>query len=490
MRTSTIFIIGFSIVISLFVTSSIMEWYYSQELQDVSEYHNSMSVPDMIFLGNVNLNYNQMHLETKQIFLGKQSLNEFENEQTELLNSIQNYDDLTYVKNSKNEFLATPMMMDQMQFYVEQFRKNIDSYNLIFLEFQNGNISQLETSSLLDLKKSEFDMLIQKNMEMELAGMKANQDSIQIIETKITASFLLFNIVAIYVAIIVIIYVSRFTSKPISVLLKMTKNISNGNFDTEKIITNNSDVNDLIQATNKMALKLKDYKSALIKQEKLSSIGTLSSRLAHDIRNPLTVIKTRFQLMEEQRKDQLTQKELEDFESIGDAIDRISHQVNNVLDFVRGKSISKKSYSLHDILNSTINDISKSEKIKISTIGPDVEIECDFEGLKIILINLITNAIQAVGKEGTIKINVCDEIDHVLIEVEDSGPGISKEHLESVFEPLFTTKTEGTGLGLASCKSIAEQHGGTISVQNNPTRFTISLPKVINPKETILKFKK
>jgi signal transduction histidine kinase len=490
MRTRTIFIIGFSALFFLLVLSSVLNWNYSQELREVSEYHNLMSVPDMIFLGNVNLNYNQMHSEAKQILLGKQGLKEFENAQTELLNSIQNYDDLTYVKNSNNEFLASQMMIDEMQFYVGKFHESTDSYNLIFLEFQNGKISESETSSLLDLTKSEFDLLLQKNMIMESEGMIDNQNLINLIEGKQTFSFIILNIVAVFIGIILIVYVSRFVSTPISSLLKMTKSISAGNFKVEKITTNNSDVNDLINATNDMAIKLEDYKLALIKQEKLSSIGTLSSRLAHDIRNPLTVIKARFDLMKIQKKDQLTQKDLEDFEDISKAIERISHQVKNVLDFVGGKQLVTSRYSLHEILNSTMKDVLKSEKIKISTIGPDVDIECDFEGLKIILINLITNAIQAIGKEGTIKINICEQTDHVLIEVEDSGPGVPDDQLQSIFEPLFTTKQEGTGLGLASCKSIAEQHGGTISVQNNPTRFTISLPKSLNQKETILKFKK
>jgi signal transduction histidine kinase len=78
---------------------------------------------------------------------------------------------------------------------------------------------------------------------------------------------------------------------------------------------------------------------------------------------------------------------------------------------------------------------------------------------------------------GTITITAQNEKDYVTIEFEDSGPGISKENLPRVFEPLFTTKTTGTGLGLASCKNIIERHRGTITVQNRPTRFTIRLPR-------------
>jgi len=291
-------------------------------------------------------------------------------------------------------------------------------------------------------------------------------------------------------ALIMIINISRFVSHPLSLLVNMTKKVSTGDFKTTKITTQNSDVNDVMNAINIMSENLERYKSALIQQEKLSSMGTLSSRLAHDIRNPLSILKGTFDLMKNQKGDQLSKDDLEKFDRIERAIQRISHQIYHVLDFIQGKPLSVSRHSLHDILDSTMADISKSEKIKIENIGSDVEIDCDFQGLKIVLINLIINAMQAIGLEGTIKINVIDKGDCILIEVEDSGPGIPQDNLETIFEPLFTTKQEGTGLGLASCKSIVEQHNGTISAQNNPTRFTINLPKIIKQKETILQFEK
>lgn len=213
-----------------------------------------------------------------------------------------------------------------------------------------------------------------------------------------------------------------------------------------------------------------------LKMEKLTTVGELSSRLAHDIRNPLSIIQGNVDLMKSRKKDQLTQDELKKFDSIDRAIGRIDHQINKVLDFVQGKPLEMETHSIHEILNSTIADISKPEKIKIDTKGHDVKIDCDFEGLKIVLINLITNAIQSMGTEGTIKINIVEKTNFVLIEVEDNGPGIPESNLSTIFDPLFTTKQDGTGLGLVSCKSLIELHKGTISVKNNPTTFTITLP--------------
>ncbi len=83
---------------------------------------------------------------------------------------------------------------------------------------------------------------------------------------------------------------------------------------------------------------------------------------------------------------------------------------------------------------------------------------------------------------GEIRINIADTTENVLIQVEDSGPGIKDNNMNKIFEPLFTTKQKGTGLGLSSCKSIVQQHGGTISARNNPTTFTVKIPKRIEEK--------
>ncbi len=90
--------------------------------------------------------------------------------------------------------------------------------------------------------------------------------------------------------------------------------------------------------------------------------------------------------------------------------------------------------------------------------------------------NLINNAVHALDGQGEIEITSSSDSKNVIIQVKDSGPGIPDENLEKIFEPMFTTKNTGTGLGLVICKSIIEQHGGSISVNNNPTTFTIKLP--------------
>ena len=84
--------------------------------------------------------------------------------------------------------------------------------------------------------------------------------------------------------------------------------------------------------------------------------------------------------------------------------------------------------------------------------------------------------------QGDIRISIADTNQNILIQLQDNGSGINDDDLEKIFEPLFSTKQKGTGLGLSSCKSIVQQHGGTITASNNPTIFTIKIPKRIEEK--------
>nr|AIF12633.1 histidine kinase [uncultured marine thaumarchaeote KM3_56_F06] len=216
-----------------------------------------------------------------------------------------------------------------------------------------------------------------------------------------------------------------------------------------------------------------------LREEKFFTIGELASRLAHDIRNPLTIIKTSIDLIKINNKN-LTEKDLEKISKINNAIYRISSQVENVLDFVRGKPLNLEKHSLQKIVNSVLEDLPKHDKIEIESVGEKIEVQCDYEAMKVVIFNIVFNAIQAIKDEG--KITITSKKIGNNTSIQDNGPGIPEEEMDKIFEPLFTTKQEGTGLGLVSCRSIIEQHGGTISVKNHPTTFKIILPNESNKK--------
>jgi signal transduction histidine kinase len=122
--------------------------------------------------------------------------------------------------------------------------------------------------------------------------------------------------------------------------------------------------------------------------------------------------------------------------------------------------------------------IQKPDNVTIELPTNDITVKCDSNKMQRVFANMIQNSLQALGNDGgIITIQATQENNRITIEIKDTGPGIPDEFLSRVFEPLFTTKKDGTGLGLPICKKIIEDHYGVISVKNNPTTFTITIPK-------------
>ena len=139
--------------------------------------------------------------------------------------------------------------------------------------------------------------------------------------------------------------------------------------------------------------------------------------------------------------------------------------------------------ALHGVnIDTFSNCILNKQKIKINLIGnkDPLKLNVDLNKIQQVFLNLFINASQAMPNGGKLEINISKNKNFVVLDFIDSGEGISNENLPKVFEPLFTTKQKGTGLGLASCKNIIEQHEGKISVKNNPTKFTIMIPRELS----------
>ena len=259
-----------------------------------------------------------------------------------------------------------------------------------------------------------------------------------------------------------------------AIVLFLNKNLSNlVKIRTEELVEQKEDLEKLVDEKTREVLK----------SERLSAIGELSGRLAHDLRNPLSVIKMSVDLLKENHSetkisDPNVQKRLDYVER---SIDRIAHQVDEVLDFVRVSPLQLSQVSINETIENSVKKINTPENVEIKISGHDLKITCDPQKLDAVFLNLIVNGIHAMENGGNLEIKISDNSNLVILDFIDSGPGIPDENLGKIFEPLFTTKQKGTGLGLSSCKNIVEQHNGRISVKNNPTTFTVILPK--NPKE-------
>ena len=230
--------------------------------------------------------------------------------------------------------------------------------------------------------------------------------------------------------------------------------------------------------------KVDEKSDELEKSEKLAVIGELASRMAHDLRNPLSTIKNVVEIIESKPRMKIEEK-LTYYGKLRRAIERMSHQVDDVLDFVRTSELTLKTVSIRDLVRSAKENIIIPNDVTIEIEDNDGRIVCDSRKLEAVFTNLLMNAIQATDTVGTVNVRIIDNGDDMMIAVEDSGKGIPENIMEKIWEPLYTTKQTGTGLGLSICKNIIEQHGGSISVKNHPTTFVVRLPKNMLPSEAL-----
>lgn len=235
----------------------------------------------------------------------------------------------------------------------------------------------------------------------------------------------------------------------------------------------------LKQQREHLEIKIRDKTNKLIQAERLSAIGEISARLAHDLRNPLTVIKGTVEIIKARNKKIDTEFSSKQIEMMERAVARMSNQIDEVLDFVKIQTLHATRNSLFETIGLSVTKIKKSTDFSINVVGNNVQFVYDADKLEVVFDNVITNAVEAINEKGQIDIRVNDHLNEIVIEIEDSGTGVPDELLTKIFEPLFTTKQRGTGLGLASCKRIIEQHGGSIHVKSKPSMFIIKLPKLL-----------
>ena len=215
----------------------------------------------------------------------------------------------------------------------------------------------------------------------------------------------------------------------------------------------------------------------VINNEKITAIGTMASRMSHDLKNPLTVIKTSLELLQMNLGSNLDEKSKKFINRIEDSSGLITSIIGDVLEFAKSSELHKEKISIKTMFGDVISNIDMSHKIQINLPENDISINCDKSKMMSVFSNLITNSIQSIEDRGIITISAEEDSENTIISIVDSGAGIPTDKMTQIFKPLFTTKTSGTGLGLGICKNIVEQHGGKISVHNNPTTFTLTLPK-------------
>jgi signal transduction histidine kinase len=240
--------------------------------------------------------------------------------------------------------------------------------------------------------------------------------------------------------------------------------------------------------------------------ERLAEQGRLTGGLAHEIKNPLSTVGLNLQLVDEDLRDLLSTIEANSdlherlgrverrFGSLGREIQRLRDILEDFLRFAGRIRLDRARTDVAAMINEMVDFFAPQAEaagVRLRTQHTDQAIEADLDAslLKQALLNLLINAVQAMsdGRGGNKPHGGCNELiiridqrrDMLNIHVTDTGPGIDTEHVDKLFEPYYSTKKGGTGLGLPTSRRIVEEHGGTLTCHSEPgrgTNFTIALP--------------
>ena len=287
------------------------------------------------------------------------------------------------------------------------------------------------------------------------------------------------------VAIVLAYFISRFVTRSIETIrvkIGQTGLLKKN----EKIYLNNAtkEIDSLVNSYNKMIDDLEDSVERLAKTEREQAWQEMAKQVAHEIKNPLTPMRLTVQSFQKNSgfKSEDEKLKLNDFcEILIEQIDTMSNVATSFSDFA---TLPKTQLEKTDIVESTkkVVEIFEQNNITLETSNENIFVKLDKEQWIRVMTNLIKNSIQSIphDRESNIQVKITDSTKKVKIIVSDNGLGVSKKNREKIFEPKFTTKSDGMGLGLGIVRSIINSHRGKISYKsknNKGTDFTISLPK-------------
>jgi len=256
-------------------------------------------------------------------------------------------------------------------------------------------------------------------------------------------------------------------------------------FEHRLATRSHDEIGELTDAFNEMTVKLRGALDEQNRLSRLAATGELAATLAHEIKNPLNAINGAAAYLRRNFRGELIDEFLG---VISDEVSRINRLTTTLLHFGKPQTPTPVPIDLNALIRSTARLFEaecreQGVRLETRTVDDLPEVRCDPAQIKQVLINLLVNAVDAVGSEGVIRIRPAARNGTVSVSVEDNGPGIDPETRKHIFNPFFTTKTRGTGLGLAISKKILKDHGGDLTVESTPGRgstFTLAFRRGID----------
>ncbi len=386
---------------------------------------------------------------------------------------------------NQTDKLLSALMQDFVNIEVKQtgtsLKINLDLYRKLL---QKLELSGEKSPILVGTRNSNIREVGQALVEDSKAISRFERKNILSINQNLRSN-LTFSMIGIAVVVfILVVFVSSSILKPLRQVQEATKRISLGTFMALPIKNFHDEIQQVFAALNSMVEQLRKRRRQLVQAQKLSSIGTLASGIAHQLNNPLNNISTSCQILMEgtKGKDELADKMMD---NIMQETLRSRDIVKGLLEFSREREYSPGPIELDEIVRSAISLVSSQVPSNIyltKEISEHIIVRVDRRKIQEAFINLLINAIQAIEpRQGTIHIAASTKEDNAIITVSDSGEGMSQDTLERIFDPFFSTKEvgQGTGLGLYIVYGIIEKHQGHIRTESREgkgTTFYITIP--------------
>lgn len=229
---------------------------------------------------------------------------------------------------------------------------------------------------------------------------------------------------------------------------------------------------------------LRRMQALLTHNEKIAALGRMAAQVAHEVRNPLAGLRLYSLHLKGKAEGKLAASEISLIDKIIGGINHLSNTVDQVLNFARPLTLTRRRADLNRIVNEATQLLEPQLSagkvdLNISLPAEPVDAEVDEAAVRSTLINLMLNAVQAMPGGGRLDVKVESEQTGIRIEIADTGCGMTEEQVEQIFEPFYTTRSQGLGLGLSYALKVVEKHGGSVKVDtevNRGTRITIILP--------------
>lgn len=292
------------------------------------------------------------------------------------------------------------------------------------------------------------------------------------------------------IAGLIALFITNRITRSFAIISDKMKEVNLGKQNEEIVWNRNDEIGDLVTEYNKMVTKLGDSAVALAKSEREGAWREMARQVAHEIKNPLTPMKLSIQYLQKAiNNNQPNVKELSG--SVANTlVEQIDHLSKIAADFSQFANIGNTNiqlFDLHEVIRSLIDLYQPNELVEIKwlPVNNAVMVNQDKTQMNRLFTNLFMNAVQACQENESCRIEVTEKVDgdNLFITIKDNGEGIPEDIQERIFIPNFTTKSSGTGLGLAMCQSIVEQAKGRIwfeTSKGNGSTFFVELPIVVD----------